>query len=40
MNSGRLKGSIEEAGFSFIVHDPSEIMECANEMSFRPRRVM
>jgi len=40
MNSARLSGNIVEAGFSFIVQDPSEIMDWAKETSFRPKRVM
>ena len=40
MNSGRLSGSISAAAFSFMVHEPREIMECASEMSLRSRRLM
>ena len=40
MNSGRLRGSISAAAFSFMVHEPSEIMECASEMSLRSSRLM
>ena len=29
-----------DAGFSFIVQEPKEIMDWANETSFRPRRVI
>ena len=40
MNSGRLSGSMDDAGFSFIVQEPKEIMDRASETSLRPRRVM
>ena len=40
MNSGRLSGSISAAAFSFMVHEPREIMECASEMSLRSRRLI
>ena len=32
-NSGQLTGAISEAAFSFIVHDPSGIIEWTSEMS-------
>ena len=39
-NPGKVIGSIAEAGLSFIVHEPSGIMECVRLISLRAKRCM
>src|SRR5258705_12705560 len=38
LNSGHVIGSISDAAFNFIVHDPSGIIDVSSPMSFRSRR--
>ena len=39
-NSGQVIGSISDAAFSFIVHEPSGIIDVSRPMSFRSRLRM
>ena len=40
LNRAQVIGIISAAAFSFIVHEPSGIIECTSEMSFSSRLRM